>query len=418
MDMNVSPDLDAWICYLIVLLLGMWTGGAQISKRLRNLPGKWIMLNTWALFFAYTAVPVALFWLLDRTGATHDTSLFASVLIGVGYQQILTGASGTIRAPGEVSAFWKPFAAWADAIAARISDRVAVHSQKFDERLLSRISANPETLKELTAVVMVHCADPDKMNQDLNSLTAKQSVIGTVGVQRKQAELLYQSLKVYSPQQFDYLLYKNKITDHWDYFWFAREGRSKVVALAVVCLLAALALASARELRNPEYRALYYTWRIVKPNSTDSDRFRARTHLRTYLDKAPGAYGGLIGGLRTPNLQVKTADDILALILEMKGTATESGVDIRGKLAEAMRTDNSDVRERIQKVLLYMADRDHLDVPEPVKAWHSDPKNSSSDVDLLIREWRSVRPAAAPGLASAVLKGGKPDPSPAQIPVH
>jgi len=55
--------------------------------------------------FAYTLIPLALFWLLDRTNAIHDTSLFAAILIGVGYQQILSGSFATLKAPGDVSFF-------------------------------------------------------------------------------------------------------------------------------------------------------------------------------------------------------------------------------------------------------------------------------------------------------------------------
>jgi len=403
MDLNVSPDVDAWICYIVVLLLGMLTGKMQITKRLGNLPGQWIMVNTWALFFAYTAVPVALFWLLDRTGAVHDTSLFAAVLIGVGYQQILTGASGSIRAPGQVSAFWKPFAAWADAIASRIADRVAVNSQKFDERLLSRISASPEQFSELTAIVMVHTADPQPLDRQLRAIDTDLPIIGAAGVQRKKAELLYQTLKVSSPRQFDYLLYKNKITGPVEYFWYAKEWRSKVVALSVALVLVLAAFAAIAELRNPIYRAAYYNWRLTRSNSTAADRFRASTHLRVYLDQTTPPYDALIGRLRAPGLPVKTADDILSLLLEVKDSAARQKVDLRGKLADALRTDNSDVRERIQNVLIYLAEYDNLTVPPDLKAWHSNPKNSASDIDQVIRQWHSieVRPQAAPAAANA-----------------
>jgi hypothetical protein len=417
--MSVSPDLDAWMCYLLVLLLGMWTGVIQVRKRLRNLEGKWVMVNTWALLFAYTAVPVALFWLLDRTGAIHDTSLFAAVLIGVGYQQILTGASGTIRAPGDVSAFWKPFATWSDAIALRITDRVALNSQRFDERLLSRISSNPAKFQDLLAVVLVHCPDPQKMDQDLKALEANEAVIGTAGVQRKKAELLYQAIKVYSPQQFEYLLFKNKITGLPQYLWYAKEWRSKVVTVVVGIVLASFAGTFAWELRNPQYRASYYIWRLVKQANTDNDRFRARTMLTVCLEQSPGAYGELIARLRNPNIPVKTADDILSLVLELKDSAAQHKVDLRDELADAMRTDNSDVRERIQKVLVYLSSRDGLSVPDELKAWHSDPKNSASDIDERVSEWHSVKPgSAAAQVSRAVLKSSVPDPHLGQLPLH
>jgi hypothetical protein len=63
---------------------------------------------------------VTLFWLLDRTGALVDTSLFAAVLVAVGYERILSGDDQTLRAPGEVSQFWTPFLAMADNVAKRV----------------------------------------------------------------------------------------------------------------------------------------------------------------------------------------------------------------------------------------------------------------------------------------------------------
>jgi hypothetical protein len=52
MDMTVSPDLEAFYCYAIVFLLGLIAAKGQVSQRLGNLPGQWIMINTWLLFFA------------------------------------------------------------------------------------------------------------------------------------------------------------------------------------------------------------------------------------------------------------------------------------------------------------------------------------------------------------------------------
>lgn len=61
MDMSVSPDLEAFCCYGIVLILGLVAARVQISNKLQNLPGKWIMGSTWLLYFAYSLIPVALF---------------------------------------------------------------------------------------------------------------------------------------------------------------------------------------------------------------------------------------------------------------------------------------------------------------------------------------------------------------------
>ena len=147
MDLTVSPDLDAYYCYAIVLALGIIAAFGQLSKRLTNLPGKWIMVNTWLLFFAYTLLPVVLFWFLDRSNAIHDTSLFAAILIGFGYQKILSGELTSIRLAGDISTIWQPFSAWADHVADRIRNRIVRNESLFDEGLLTLCEVIPKKSK-------------------------------------------------------------------------------------------------------------------------------------------------------------------------------------------------------------------------------------------------------------------------------
>ena len=143
----------------MVLLLGVIAAFSQISKRLDKLPGKWIMVNTWLLFFAYTFLPVALFWFLDRSNAIHDTSLFAAVLIGFGYRQIMTGELASIRPAGDFSKFWQPFAAWSDHVADRIRNRVVRNESLFDERLLNVVRDDEEKRKSLRELAFTHTKD-------------------------------------------------------------------------------------------------------------------------------------------------------------------------------------------------------------------------------------------------------------------
>jgi hypothetical protein len=91
MDLGVSPDLSALWCYLTVGALGAWVAVREIRKRFGGIAGIWLQSRTWELFLAYVAVPLGLFWLLDRTAAIADTSLFAAALVGVGYERIITG---------------------------------------------------------------------------------------------------------------------------------------------------------------------------------------------------------------------------------------------------------------------------------------------------------------------------------------
>ena len=84
MDLSVSPDLDARWCYLIVLLCGLISARSQLYKRFVDfkVSGAWLVPSTWLVFAIYLAIPIALFWLMDRMNALNDTSLFAALLVG------------------------------------------------------------------------------------------------------------------------------------------------------------------------------------------------------------------------------------------------------------------------------------------------------------------------------------------------
>jgi hypothetical protein len=398
-DMSVSPDLGAYCCYGLVLLIGLLVAWSQVSKRLGRLPGQWIMVNTWLLFFAYTFVPVVLFWFLDRTDAVHDTSLFAAVLVGFGYQQILTGSLGSIRVSGDASKFWQPFGAWADSISDRIRERIKVNNSQFNERLLATIRADAGKFEALKAVTMTHAADPKALDASLRAVADSEDVLGEGGVHAKQASLLYENLQQFSPEQYEYLLYKSDVIPRKWYLWYAKEWRSKTTAIVVAgvilaCIGGAVWGPQTRfgtPLSTASNRARYYVWRLQKDNATDYDRFRARTKLLTYLDSTPSTYGRLSDLLKVPNLPVKTADSVLGLLVQSRQSAERNKVDLQVLLVDALHTENSDIRGRIQKALLYLAKDRGAAVPTELQTWQSDPKQTSIDIENLIEQWSQVK---------------------------
>ena len=115
-DLSVSPDIEAYFCYTIVLLLGAVTAVIQINRGLGDLAGVWLIPRTWLLFLMYLAVPIGLFWFLDRTGAITDTSMFAAVLIGVGYAGIMNGSNQAIPSTASLLQFWTPFQTYANEV--------------------------------------------------------------------------------------------------------------------------------------------------------------------------------------------------------------------------------------------------------------------------------------------------------------
>ena len=388
MDLTVSPDLESFVCYSIVFLLGLLAAKSQVGQRLGTLPGQWIMVNTWLLFFAYAALPVGLFWFLDRTNAIHDTSLFAAIIVGIGYQQILSGGIGTVRAPGEVSKLWQPFAAWADRISDRIRDRVALNDSRFDEQVLAVIRSDAAKLDHLQELVLAHAATPADILAKLVDIDTQAGAIGSEAAVARKTEFLYRSLKMSSPKMFGYLLYrKGLIPGKW-YFWYDREWRSKTTAIVIGVALLTMVGVGVHEAQKPQNRALYYVWRLRKDSTTDYDRFRARTKLKNYLDRE--TYEQLAYALRTPNLSAKNADNILALYLETRNTQAAQQADTWHLLIDSLRTENSDTRLRIYKELVYIGVEHKMD-PKQMQDWQPDPKDSAIRIDEMIKQWNEVK---------------------------
>src|SRR5271169_3379334 len=125
MDLSFSPDVDAWICYLILVVISVLVAVQQVDRRLGRVDGIWFMPETWLLLLLYILAPMALFWFLDRTNAIVDSSLVAAVIIAFGYERIITGSSSVISAPGPVTDMWAPFLANADRITERVRRRWA-----------------------------------------------------------------------------------------------------------------------------------------------------------------------------------------------------------------------------------------------------------------------------------------------------
>lgn len=95
--------------------------------------------------------------------------------------------------------------------------------------------------------------------------------------------------------------------------------------------------------------------------------------------------------MRTPNLPVKTADDVLGLLVEAHAAAMSQGVDLPSLLFDSLRTDNADIRRRIQDTLLYLSKEEGLAVPKNLQDWKPDAKDSATDIDQMIKKWQHVK---------------------------
>jgi hypothetical protein len=159
----------------------------------------------------------------------------------------------------------------------------------------------------------------------------------------------------------------------------------------VAVLLATGIAVGASQLATPEHIASYYVWRLHKDNGTDYDHFRAKEKLLGYLGNSETPYRELIRLLTVPNLPAKTADNVLGLLLQSRQLAPAKAVDIQALLVDSLHTDNSDIRARIQKVLLYLAKEKGSAVPQNLLDWQPDSKDTATSIDQIIRQWKQVK---------------------------
>lgn len=416
MDLSVSPDLEAFYCYGIVVLVGALVARGQVSSKLATVPGSWIMADTWLLFFSYTLLPVCLFWFLDRTGAIHDTSLFAALLIAVGYQQILTGAMSTLKAPGEVSSFWQPFSKWTDRVAASVLKRVARKDARFRERVIGKLAKDDQKLKLLQGLLLSRSADPADVQKEIEDVRQRFQQVGDESVDENVAIFLYDRLRrLLTDKEAEYLMRRRGITGLGTYLWYFREWRSKTLAISVGALTVFGALWLARQLSAPEYAAQYYAWRVSKPNGTALDRFRAGRKLLALLsDAKSSAYtcDRLSRLLREPDLQVASIDQVLAVLIERPSSGHSTDAQTAAKLLDALRAGNPDARARIHVALTHLARKSQLEalIPPALKAWNPTQGSSLTDLDQNIEEWKKVfsDPARTPATEPTALSPPPP----------
>jgi hypothetical protein len=77
MSQFISPDVPAYLCYLLVLMVGTLVAVSSVNRLLANYAGHWGFARTWLMFTSYVFLPVALFWFLDYTSALQDTSRYS-----------------------------------------------------------------------------------------------------------------------------------------------------------------------------------------------------------------------------------------------------------------------------------------------------------------------------------------------------
>jgi len=376
-----SPDLPAYLCYLIVFLFGAAVARARVSRVLQAYEDPWAFAGTWLVFFAYLGIPLVLFWFLDYTDALHDTSIFAALVVAVGYQQIFAGGVQGLAMPGQSSQLWKPFEAWVQKVADRIETLNKRYRDRFDEQVRTFIAADASRITKLEQLVNDRSHDP----------AALATALAAARTTRQRVDALWRDLRASDPEQYGLIAKRAGLVSSWLYFRWQQKGQGRLITLAVILLFVSAAGVAWSRLDEAGTWRTYYKWRLFKPSATDRDRFRTHAYYIDLLGATDGSAPRILATL-TPELAysaltTRQADDLLRLVIDCHSVATDK--DTLRLLVHSLRTANPDVRTRVQATMVHLAAASFPERPidDGLKAWAPSKDDSPALVDSRVAAW-------------------------------
>ncbi len=398
-----SPDIDAWLCYAVVVALGLILGVRQVNQKIAiGYIGKWTVPHTWLLLLAYISIPVGLFFLLDRTGAIQDTSLFAAIIVAVTYDYILSGesrdqdkdAGGAFKAPVQLASWWPSFQSWVDEVAKKIVQKEVRREQRFVEYIVDLVSdpQKDDKFQKLHQLALTELGSVQEMEEELQQIAtqAQQYNLPPRVMRERQASCILNYVQ--SLSDFQYKLKKEGIINQGKYFCHVRGGGlafgAGIASLLVVVILLAWHLSA------PSQRLSYYAWRLRKPNSTALDQYRCRKYLLTAINDPQSAdevLKRLVDLVQRPDLPLERATQVLHLLLQSKILLSDRQSLLQEYLLAALRTPNGNIRARLHETLLHLATHWGAVIhQQELKNWRPGEGDSPVEIEAYIKTWQTV----------------------------
>lgn len=399
--MSDLPVLDApaWIAYLIVLAAAVITALDNVGKLLAAHPGYWRYFRTWILYFAYVAIPIVLFWLLDQLNIVEDTSVFAAILVGFAYQQIMTAGVSGVSLPGASAKVWQPFQEYATRLASHIGDQQVAHTQTAADTLGRKLTA-AALYQQLFRLVMERTADPAALRKDLDDIdVVNGATTGDADVaQRRKVERLLKELRKVVPEGWEALLRNRGLVSRRENFFLLNNGLSTLVASAVAVLFAGTLAFGVFGFFTDRSQDRYYAWRLMKKNTTGWDQVRAIQYFRAHDPEKLVLHSHVllpvVGKLAIPELTAENANRILAALVYLRRTDLDS--IMVPSLIATLQTASPEARLRIHHTLREIAAGAYPGVPvdSALAAWVPAVGETATSVErrtyAWLQWWRSV----------------------------
>jgi len=411
MGQIVSPDQPAYVCYLLVIVVGFWVAYGRVNRLMASSPGRWAFFETWLVFLAYAIVPVILFWILDYTNAIHDTSVFAALLVAVSYRQILAGEVKETPVAGQLSALWSPFEAWGVQVRDRIVSKNKVRSDRFSENLRVELSKTAQTVTHLVELAYFVANDTPVLTQDLSGISQEpippgltQQAFDNIQARRK-VDRCMMSIRLVNPEDYGFLLKQRSLISALQYWLWIGDVSTRLSRFLGLIVLTLLLYVAVSLFFRPCNILQYHLWRFQKPNTTELDRFRTHNFLAGQIAKPQCKdewviLDPLVRLLRYRDLDRRVAEDVLSLTLEFRSPKLDQRTV--PMLIEALRTENPDVRLRIHQTLKALRDLDYANSInyDTLADWVPAKSDSAALIEEKIKRywtwWNTVAPKTSP----------------------
>jgi outer membrane protein OmpA-like peptidoglycan-associated protein len=298
--MPMDLDTPAWLCYAVITAVSLFMAAGRADKLLIKVPWRWTYVECYLLFFGLFAIPLVLFWALDRVGAVHDCSMVSALIVTLGYVAIISGESKTSNSA--VSAVFSPVLKWLDGIPEKLGERRQANQTEFETSVASAVGRDDALLTVLTDWLLANTDDVVAVEKKLEELDEEPATARPVGAAagslamrewargraQRLAMFIDDSLRVRLKFESLHLTTKRMV-------WREIVRLDQAVRLGLPLLLIAVLLmvgvrwyrgapADAQQsvvgdLTNDNLVPRYHAWRYLKANNTAADVHRALVNL-------------------------------------------------------------------------------------------------------------------------------------------
>ena len=365
-DLGFSPDIDAYLCYLILMVASGISAAVNINQMMGAIArrGIWTIWRTWFLLGLYILIPVALFWLLDRTSAISDTSLLSAILVGFSYDQIMRNQITSISVATKVSTLLKPLQTWAEEAAKGVRLSLKSKDALAKEKLFAALENDKEKFDVFRKLVFSKTYKKVELEEKLDEIESSPP-IGSFEessppedfdlYRYAKIQVLYDELRISKPETFSYHLKEAEIITKVAY---GREKhRGKIVIFNVIVVLLVVGWGGGYFLSNNEWVSnTYYRWRLSKANTTAVDQHRALAYFCMWIDTpstSQKALDNLHHALSSPQIALVSIERIIFLVRTKRDTLTQQQeVDF---LLRALSIERPEVRSRVHETMEFLA---------------------------------------------------------------